>query len=368
MTSLTEVVDATTKVFGLEYDLALLLSALGVVFNGNLLDMSYSIGGAAKASQGLGKVSEFLLGRPSGISAHNIYEGDSSTTRRDYYAPGANRDNVNLYMPYFQQLLDLGDNDSTPGKDVYDFDVMMQHKSNRWNESVSTNPQFFYTLFGGTLVTLGADRFVTEFAANNTADADGFNRIYLDERNLLAFYGVERNQHGALEYRAGHERLLPTWKRRPLGSTFGIDDIIVTVYEAALRNPHLLSAGGNTGTVNSYAGLDAGDLTGGVYREVDLLKDPANLACYIYQMSIEEVIPTQLNVVYKTAAEALDFVAKNIKAPFAKLAEANGNPCQKVSNPNIAEAYDKFPGSKVERPGQGEGLLGEFIGQLTGRK
>lgn len=142
VTNLFQGIDAINKVFGVEYDLALALNAYAVVFNGNILDLSWSIGGPA-ASKGLGKLSELVFGQPSGINAHNIYEGDASIVRQDYYAPGANRDNVLVHLPYFQDLLDLGGNDQTPGKDVYNAELMLQHKSNRWNESVATNPLFF---------------------------------------------------------------------------------------------------------------------------------------------------------------------------------------------------------------------------------
>lgn len=78
-----------------------------------------------------------------------------------------------MHLPYFQDLLNLGNNDRTEGKDVYNAEVMLKHKANRWHESVNTNPYFFNSAFGGLVVTTAAERFVAEFAANNTADADG---------------------------------------------------------------------------------------------------------------------------------------------------------------------------------------------------
>ncbi|CAO1633105.1 unnamed protein product [Sympodiomycopsis kandeliae] len=360
VTNLFQGIDAINKVFGVEYDLALALNAYAVVFNGNLLDLSWSIGGPA-ASKGLGKITELLFGKPSGINAHNIYEGDASIVRRDYYAPGANRDNVELHMPYFKDLLELGGNDRTPGKDIYNAELMLQHKFNRWNESVSTNPFFFNSAFGGLVVTTAAERFVAEFAANNTADENGYNRIYLDEPNLLAFFSVKRNADDSLTYTPGHERLLPSWKRRPLASTFGLDDIVLTLLNAASVNPHLLSVGGNTGAVNTFTGVDVGDLTGGVFHAAELLSDPQGLACYLFQVGIEELVPTQLNIIYKVTADALDFVGKNLKTPFKKLATAGGNPCERVHNASVVEAYDKYPGSKISREGQGDGLLGSLL-------
>lgn len=157
MTNLAQGIDAIGKVFGVETDLGTALNAYAVVFNGNILDLSWSIGGPNN-STGLGALSNILIGEPSGIDAHNIYEGDASIVRQDYYQPGANNDNVLVHLPYFQDLLDLGNNDQTPGKDIYNSEVMLQHKSNRWHQSVETNPLFFNSAFGGLVVTTAAER------------------------------------------------------------------------------------------------------------------------------------------------------------------------------------------------------------------
>lgn len=71
VTNLAQGIDAIDKVFGVEIDLALALNAYAVVFNGNLLDLSWSIGGPAN-SKGLGALTEILTGPPAGINAHNV--------------------------------------------------------------------------------------------------------------------------------------------------------------------------------------------------------------------------------------------------------------------------------------------------------
>lgn len=362
MTNFLQGTQAINQVFGVEYDLAVALNAYAVVFNGNILDLTWSIGGPY-TSKGIGALSNVLLGQPQGIDAHNIYEGDASIVRQDYYAPGANYDNVKVHLPYFQDLLDLGNNDETPGKDIYNAELMLQHKANRWHQSVQTNPYFFNSAFGGLVVTTAAERFVAEFAANNTADENGYNRIYLDETNLLAFFGVVRNADKSLTYTPGTERLLPSWKRRPLAATFGLDDIVLTLLNAASIDPSLLSVGGNTGKVNSFAGVDAGDITGGAVHTADLLNDPQALACFLYQAGIEEVVPTQVQALYKTAAPALDFIGKNIKPLFQNLATAGGNPCSKYATTAV-QSYSKFPGSKITRNGQ-TGLLSSLLKRST---
>ncbi|EST08028.1 Chloroperoxidase [Kalmanozyma brasiliensis GHG001] len=365
VTNLAQGIDAIGKVFGVEADLGLALNAYAVVFNGNILDLTWSIGGPYQ-SQGLGKVTDILLGPPGGINAHNIYEGDASIVRQDYYQPGANHDNVQVHLPYFQDLLDLGNNDQTEDKDVYTAELMLQHKSNRWHQSVAVNPLFFNSAFGGLVVTTAAERFVAEFAANNTADANGYNRLYLDEKNLLAFFSVERTDSG-LKYTPGHEHLIPGWTRRPLAATFGLDDIVLTLLHAAAIDPSLLSVGGNAGQVNTFTGVDVGNLTGGVYNFETLSKDPQALACYLYQIGIEQLVPTQINLLYKVAGTALDFVAKNLKGPWQRLATAGNNPCNSF-NSNIAAAYNQYPGAKIETTNGGSGILPKVLGGLGLRK
>lgn len=275
--------------------------------------------------------------------------------RQDYYAPGAHHNNYELYMPYFKDLLALGKNDDTPGKDVYNAQLMLQHKANRWHQSVETNPYYFQSAFGGLVVTTAAERFVAEFAANNTVDENGYNRIYLDEPNLLAFFGVEKDSKGEYKYTPGTEHLLPSWTRRPLHATFGLDDIVLNLLHAASIDPSLISLGGNTGTVNSFAGVDAGDITGGVLHTANLIQDPQALACFLYQTGIEEVVPTFVHSIYNATGQALDFLAKNLNIPFKKLATAGNNPCNPYHS-NATAHYAQFPGSKVALNGT-KGLL-----------
>lgn len=238
---------------------------------------------------------------------------------------------------------------------------MLKHKSNRWHQSVAINPLFFNSAFGGLVVTTAAERFVAEFAANNTVDPEsGLNRIYLDEPNLLAFFSVERNADNSLTYTPGHEKLLTSWHRRPLAATFGLDDIALTLLHAASIDPSLLSVGGNAGEVNTFSGVDVGNLTGGVYNTEKLLQDPQAFACYLYQIGIEELVPTQINTIYKVSGQALDFVAKYLQAPWKRFANAGDNPCDSF-NSDIKGAYAKYPGSKIEREGK-SGLIGSLLG------
>ena len=75
ITTVAQGVDAINRVFGVEPDLALALNAYATVFNGAVLDTTWSIFGPYTPTGLLGGVGGLLGGEPQGINAHNIYEG-----------------------------------------------------------------------------------------------------------------------------------------------------------------------------------------------------------------------------------------------------------------------------------------------------
>lgn len=65
-----------------------------------------------------------------------------------------------------------------------------------------------------------------------------------------------------------------------------------------LRHPELGSIGGNTGTVNSFAGVELTDLTSGVLNLTKLLESN-NLLCFVLEV-VKLASPTYLNNLYAT--------------------------------------------------------------------
>jgi hypothetical protein len=49
--------------------------------------------------------------------------------------------------------------------------------------------------------------------------------------------------------------------------------------------PGILRIGGNTGTTDSFTGVDLQDLTGGVFN-AETLTDGDNAACFLYQATL----------------------------------------------------------------------------------
>ncbi|KAL9931441.1 hypothetical protein V8E36_009727 [Tilletia maclaganii] len=355
--SLTQAIQVVNDVFGLGPDLGAFLSAYAVVFTGNILDGEWSVGGPFY-SDGLGVVTNRLAGRPEGLNSHNVYEGDASLSRWDYYANKG--DDYTSNPTFFKQLVDLAGNDQTKGKDVYNADVLTQHKIVRFNHSISTNPYFFSSPIGGLIVTTAAHDFVVNFMSNNTDDGTGRNRQYLDEANLFPFFSYERLANGPLKYTPGHERFPPNWRRRPLAATYGLADVIANFLRVGLVDTRLIAIGGNVGKVNTFAGIQVGNLTGGLLNVGTLLSNPDAFACFLYQASVESLVPSQLKFIYKDITDALNLVNDLIGRPLGAMA-FKYNPCPDVSV-NAPDAYSKYPGSVVGKK-KTNGLLG-VVGSL----
>ena len=49
--------------------------------------------------------------------------------------------------------------------------------------------------------------------------------------------------------------------------------------------PEAISVGGNTGEVNTFTGVDLGNITGGAYQTSDLT-NPTKFVCYFYELTL----------------------------------------------------------------------------------
>jgi hypothetical protein len=112
----------------------------------------------------------------------------------------------------------------------------------------------------------------------------------LDKETLKSFFAITEQADGTLTYTPGYERIPDNWYRRPLGvqneyspASFALD--LVTIAQTV---PGAVAIGGNTGTVNSFTGVDLADITGGAYHTSDLL-NPQKFVCYFYQIILAGV-------------------------------------------------------------------------------
>ena len=177
-------------------------------------------------------------------------------------------------MPFFQGLYDLpGSGTSNPS---YSLDLLgdyaatrcifleypkstMIHCTNRFldQQSKSQNPYFFRGFFGFTIPP-GTHAFIVHLFGNKSAtNPEGL----IDANTLKSFYAMTGTDGSDLTYTPGGERIPENWytfaPETPYDSPVFFEDFATIIQQ----HPELLAFGGNTGTVNSFTGLDIQNLT-----------------------------------------------------------------------------------------------------------
>jgi len=104
----------------------------------------------------------------------------------------------------------------------------------------------------------------------------------------------------------GYERIPENWYRRSLTDEYSIAFFELDLLAMATTYPRFLDIGGNTGTTNSFTGLDLLNLTGGVFDTVTLLEGN-NLMCFSYQAA-QQAAPDALKSVFSDATAALSML------------------------------------------------------------
>ena len=110
---------------------------------------------------------------------------------------------------------------------------------------------------------------------------------------------------------------------------------LVDVIQYGLRDTRLLSSGGNTGTPNSFVGVDPADLTKGVFNAPSLLQGN-NLECFILQV-VKSAAPGLVASLYNDVTSAIAPLAANIDNNLA------GLNCPQLLSVDESQ-YDKYPG------------------------
>ena len=177
-------------------------------------------------------------------------------------------------MPFFQGLYDLpGSGISNPS---YSLDLLgdyaatrcifleyqkstMIHCADRFldQQSKSQNPYFFRSFIGFTIPP-GTHTFIVRLFSNkSTTYPEGL----IDANTLKSFYAMTGTDGNDLTYTPGRERIPENWytfaPETPYTSPVFFEDFATIVQQ----HPELLAFGGNTGTVNSFTGLDIQNLT-----------------------------------------------------------------------------------------------------------
>ena len=245
-----------------------------------------------------------------------------------------------MQVSQFQALYDLQADADQPN---YDLDVLLQHRKNRFRQSVSENPYFFYGPFTGIQASQAATIFIYRLFSSASAEhPEGI----LDREVLKSFFAIT-GQSGRFHYNPGWERIPENWYRRALGNEYSVLDFQNDVIDWASRSPELLGVGGNTGTVNSFTEVDISDLTGGVYN-AKTLTEGYNLSCFTFQ-ALEQGSADVLKGLFSDITAPLSMLTSQLEKLLAPL----GCPQLKSIDTN---QFHQFPGYNKSYDGYGAGV------------
>ncbi|ORY86993.1 Chloroperoxidase [Protomyces lactucae-debilis] len=274
VTNLVEAIQGTNAVFGMGLDLGGFLSAYSVLQDGDPITQKWSIGGAPSTS-GLGAV----LGlNPQGLTgSHNKYETDSSPMRGDLYLYKG--DNYRLQLSQFKEFYNYHAGENDP---YYTFADILKFRKARYTQSLTQNPYFYYGPFSGAQVSQAAFTFIPAFMSNHSAELpNGFlTREVL--QSFMSVVGSPDNNGANLRYVEGNERIPDNWYKRAISNPYSIPAFTLDILRVAQYDPRTLNIGANTGTVNSFTGLDNANLPGGVLN-LATLSQGDNAVCFLYQ-------------------------------------------------------------------------------------
>lgn len=97
----------------------------------------------------------------------------------------------------------------------------------------------------------------------------------------------------------------------------------------------MVSIGGNTGTTNSYASLNLGNITGGLYDSTTLLEGD-NLKCFVFQALLSSA-PDVLKGGYSDVNAVMATLTDQVEKFLGDAA------CPQINKP-LNKQFDKFPG------------------------
>ncbi|KZT57526.1 Cloroperoxidase [Calocera cornea HHB12733] len=283
VTDFNELVAGQQNMYNVGWDLAVVLAVLGIVFDGDIITSKLSIGGDATAETAfLGG----LLGREGGLNSHNKFEVDASLSRNDYYL--ANGDNYSFNATLFALMTETVGLTSR-----FDFKGMGVYKGIRYQQSLETNPEFYYG--PKQLIFYGAASFLYELFPSS-ADGNTPNLA-----NVAPFFGAVPSSTSPGTFTFQPERAPPGWYNRK--TPYSLVDVVVQLNLLYLENPVLF--GGNTGLNNFDAlGTITSLITGGKYTPPPT---PQELLCLVYQL-VTDNDPDSLDNILDLPLDVLSFV------------------------------------------------------------
>ncbi|SCZ87361.1 BZ3500_MvSof-1268-A1-R1_Chr2-2g04827 [Microbotryum saponariae] len=298
------------------------LVAYSIAIIGDPIALTWSIGRSPDKSTLL----PGILSAPGGIDqSHNNYESDASVTRGDSFL--TNGDVWSVQIDKFKALYNLQPDPATAD---YTRDILVQHRNFTIQQSISTNPNFYFAPWSGLVVATAAHNFVAHFFANHSASRP---EGYLDQSTLKSFFSIVGDTPETFTWVPGEERIPSNWYKP--STPYTLVDVVTEVVAAILAVPAAGKIGGNTGKVNSFVGVDVANVTGGVLNAQTLLEGN-NLFCFAYATA-RAGVPTILGGLVSTLGQTLGFLDSKLAGILPQLG------CPQLDKLNL-DAFNQFPG------------------------
>lgn len=211
ITSFAEAANAIQTAYSMSFDVAVFLSALGLLAGGDIPTGKYSIGGADSRVPS-------TLGPVYGIDRHGLFEIDASVSRGDRYFG----DNHSFNITRWNKLVSDA---NTYGNGLFNIDAVAHNAADAVELSRATNPEF---TFGGNFAVVYATRaLLTRPLPNGTAPN------VPDYKNIAPFYLNETFPEG--------------WFRIP--NSYSLVDLLGDIGQLFLFRPQPLGRNYNGGFV-----------------------------------------------------------------------------------------------------------------------
>jgi hypothetical protein len=207
ITTFAEAANAIQTAYSMSFDIAVFLSALGLLAGGDIPTGIYSIGGRDS------RVPE-TLGQPLyGIDRHGVFEIDASISRGDRYFG----DNHSFNITRWNKLVSDA---NTYGNGLFDITAVANNAADAVEESRATNPRF---TMGGNFAVIYATRALLSrpLANGSEPNVPNFKNIapfYLNETFPDYWYRIP-NSYSLVDL-VGDIGQLFLFKPQPLGTNY----------------------------------------------------------------------------------------------------------------------------------------------------
>ena len=225
--------------YNMSPELAGFLAVVSVALAGDPVTETWSIGGSFPNT--LPYPATGILG------THNRYEGDASIIRGDAYLNGGD---VGVFQNHkWNNYMKLGE--------PFTLDKSAAQSDYNTRYSIMNNPYYFSAPFSG-LVAPAAHDFVINFMSNHSTEAPGG----VLSRDILQQFFAVTGTPAKYTHNKGLERIPLNWYKRPTAQQYDVPDVFADLLVNNAMYPGSLRFGGNTGTTNSFTGVEIG----GMYR------------------------------------------------------------------------------------------------------